>query len=163
LLFAYWKHRAERAMESQLDHNDYDESTLVSIKISARQLVYYNESVEFKRVDGVIMVGGVTYRYVKRRFFADSIELLCIPDGAEIRMLQARNELAGWIDNFHFPPSKGRPGLNLQKICSPAALHLLFRPFNPMMGCLADLTIPSPASGYNRPAERPPNGVAALS
>jgi|HubBroStandDraft_1064217.scaffolds.fasta_scaffold12707_2 hypothetical protein len=163
LLFAYWTHRAGRAMESQFDNNEYDGSTLVSIKISARQLVYYNESVEFKRVDGVIMVGGVTYRYVKRRFFADSIELLCIPDGAEMRMVQARNELAGRTNNFHFPPSNGRPGIHLQKICWPAALHLLFRPFNLLGAFLADFTVPSPASGHDGPAERPPNGHAALS
>jgi hypothetical protein len=163
LLFAYWQQRAERALETQLDKSNYDESMLVSIKMPATQLAYYNESVEFKRVDGVIELGGITYRYVKRRFFADSIELLCIPDGAEIRMVQARNELAGWINNFHFPPSNGRPGIHFQKICWPAALHLLFRPFNPLGACLADLVVPSPASGHDGPAERPPNGQGALS
>jgi hypothetical protein len=163
LLFAYWEHRAERAMESQLDNNEYDESTLVSMKISARQLVYYNESVEFKRVEGVIMVGGVTYRYVKRRFFADSIELLCIPDGAEIRMLQARIELADRINNFHFPPSNGRHGLNLQKTYAPAKLHLLLRPFGPPMECISAFTVPTPTSGHSRPAERPPDGLTVLS
>lgn len=163
LLFAYWQQRAEQTLEIQLDNSEYDQSMLVSIKISAMEPAYYNESVEFRRVDGVIEVGGVVYRFVKRRFFADSIELLCIPDGAEIRMTQARNELEGWIYNFHFPPSKSKPGLSLQKVYSPAALRLFFRPCNPLRACLADFAVPSPASGHDRPAERPPNGQAAFS
>jgi hypothetical protein len=163
LLFAYLQQRAERALETQLDNSGYDQSMLVSIKIPATQLAYYNESVEFKRVDGVIMIGGISYRYVKRRFFADSIELRCLPDGAELRMVQSRNELAGWINNFHFPPSKGRPGLRLQKTCAPAALHLLFRPFNPLTSILADFAIPPPASGHDHTAERPPNLQAVVS
>ena len=163
LLFAYWQYSGERAMEAQLDNGEYNESDLISVKISARQLVYYNESVEFKRVDGVVMVGGFTYRYVKRRFFADSIELLCLPDASEIRMVQARNDLADWINNFHFPPSKGRPGLNLQKTCSPGALHLLFRPLNPLMACPAGFNEASTPSGHERLAERPPDNGTVLS
>jgi len=163
LLFAYWQCRAERAMVAQLDNNEYDQSALVSIKISARQLVYYNESVEFKRVDGVIMVDGVTYRYVKRRFFADSIELLCLPDAAEIRMIQVRDDLADRISNFHFPPAKGRPGLNLQKTYSPAALRFLIRPLNPRVVCPAAFNEPSPPSGHERPTERPPDNGTILS
>ncbi|HUB61579.1 MAG TPA: hypothetical protein VL978_12785 [Puia sp.] len=163
LLFAYWQLRADRALATQLDNSEFDESMLVSVKIPATRLAYYNESTEFRRVDGVIMIGGISYRYVKRRFFADSIELLCIPDGMELKLVQARNELAGWINNLHFPPSKGRPGVNFQKICSPAALRFLVRPFNPLMACLADCAVLSPASGYDRPAERPPDGQALLS
>jgi hypothetical protein len=163
LLFAYWQQCAEQKLEIQLDNSEYDQSMLVSIKISAMEPAYYNESVEFQRVDGVIEVGGVVYRFVKRRFFADSIELLCIPDGAEIKMTQARNELEGWIYNFHFPPSSSKPGIHFQKICSPAALHLLFRPFNPLRACLADVAFPLPASGHEWPAERPPDPRAAIS
>ena len=163
LLFAYRQQCAGQTLEAQLDNGAYDESALVSIRISAMEPAYYNESNEFQRVDGVIEVGGVVYRFVKRRFFADSIELLCLPDGAEMRMIQARNELEGFIYGFHFPPSQSRPGIHFQKIYSPAALRLSFRPCNPLTAGLADFAAASPASGYDRPAERPPNGHAAFS
>jgi hypothetical protein len=72
--------RVNMQLESQLDRRNYDESQLISIKLPATHLAYYNNSAAFERVNGQVEIDGVPYKYVKRRIYNDSIELLCIPN-----------------------------------------------------------------------------------
>src|SRR5580765_6199633 len=66
LFSAYLENRADRQLESRLDENQYDGSQLLSIKVPAH-LSYSHPSLTFERVDGQVEVGGVLYKYVKRR------------------------------------------------------------------------------------------------
>lgn len=79
-------------LEAQLDENRYDESQLISFKVPVRYLPYYNNSTEFQRVDGQIEIGGVVYKYVKRRIYNDSLEMLCIPNPTAMQLRTAENE-----------------------------------------------------------------------
>lgn len=79
-LNTYMQHKAAVQMISVLDRQQYDESQLISIKVPASHLSYYNSSPNFERVDGQIEVNGVICQYVKRRLYNDSLELLCIPN-----------------------------------------------------------------------------------
>ncbi len=72
--------RSNLQLQSQLDLRDYDETQLISIKLPATQLAYYNNSIVYERVDGQIEINGIPYLFVKRRIYNDSIELLCIPN-----------------------------------------------------------------------------------
>jgi hypothetical protein len=72
-------------LERQLDNNEYDDSQVVSIKVPATHLAYYSSSVQYERVDGKIEVGSTHYKFVKRRLFNDTLELICIPDYKVIR------------------------------------------------------------------------------
>jgi hypothetical protein len=76
----FMQDRVNGQLESQLDRRNYDESQLISIKLPATHLAYYNNSATFERVDGQLEINGVPYQYVKRRIYNDSIELLCIPN-----------------------------------------------------------------------------------
>ena len=62
LLSAYWEQRSNSKLEARLDHNEYDESQLVSIKIPGTNLSYYNSSTTVGRVDGAVDVDGVQYK-----------------------------------------------------------------------------------------------------
>ena len=84
--------QANTALEAQLDENRYDESQLISIKIPVRYLPYYTNSSEFQRVDGQIEVGGIQYKYVKRRIYRDSLEMLCVPNHTAMQLRTAENE-----------------------------------------------------------------------
>jgi hypothetical protein len=77
LLFSSLLDKADRELETRLDENRYDESQLISIKVPVTHLSYYNTSDQFERVDGNIEFGGIQYKYVKRRIFNDSLEVLC--------------------------------------------------------------------------------------
>jgi len=100
LLSAYWQQQADNRLEARLDRNDYDASTLVSIKIPITDLSYYNSTSGYERVYGQIDVGGVRYNYVKRRIFKDSLELLCIPNLTAIQLRQTKNDFFRQVNDL---------------------------------------------------------------
>lgn len=84
--------KANTELEADLDDNRYDESQLITIKVPVRYLPYYTNSTEFQRVDGQIEIGGVQYKYVKRRIYHDSLELRCLPNHTVMNLQTAENE-----------------------------------------------------------------------
>ena len=87
-------------MEEQLDNNDYDESQLISIKVPITYLPYYNNSKTFERIDGQIEIHGTPYKYVKRRIYNDSLELLCIPNTTAMQIRTTRNEIFKFVNDL---------------------------------------------------------------
>jgi hypothetical protein len=92
LLISFREKKARVLLEAQLDDNKYDRSQLVSIKVTASHLSYYNSSQSFQRIDGQVQACGIQYKYVQRRIFNDSVEYLCIPDYAAMKLKGAGNE-----------------------------------------------------------------------
>ncbi len=86
-------------MQAELDLNHYNESDLLHIKVAA-SLPYGISSDKFERVDGNIDINGVNYTYVKRRFYQDTLELLCIPNTARAGIKNAREEFAKLANDF---------------------------------------------------------------
>ncbi len=70
----------DRTLITRLDKDQYRDSDLISIKIPAVHLSPYVNENDFERVNGQIEIQGRVFNYVKRRFFKDSLELLCIPN-----------------------------------------------------------------------------------
>jgi hypothetical protein len=100
--------RANKQLETALDNNDYDKSDLVSIKIPVSYLPYYNNSSSFERVDGRVEIQGIEYRYVKRRIFNDSLELLCIPNHAVMKMRAVKDEFLRFLNDLHSSTGTGK-------------------------------------------------------
>ena len=100
LLSNYWQDRADRRLEARLDNDNFDESQLISVKIPITSLSYYNSSTRFERVDGQIDIGGVHYKYVKRRILQDSLELLCIPNMTAMKLQTAKNEFFRQVNDL---------------------------------------------------------------
>jgi hypothetical protein len=99
LLTSYMENKADVQLEAQLDVKNYNEQDLISIKV-ATNLPYYNESKEFQRTDGSIEIDGVEYKYVKKRFYNDSLELMCIPNTSKMKINNARHEYAKLANDF---------------------------------------------------------------
>jgi hypothetical protein len=95
LVIGYWQGRTTSELEAKLDVNDYDESQLLSVKIPVTHLAYYNTSPQFERVDGSVEINGIQYKYVKRRLFNDSLELLCLPDQGTMKLRACTNDFYG--------------------------------------------------------------------
>lgn len=89
VLNGFMQYRASIQLASDLDRRQYDESQLISIKIPATHLSYYNSSTAFERVDGQIEINGVVCQYVERRIYNDSLELLCIPNHTVMKLRTA--------------------------------------------------------------------------
>lgn len=86
-------------LEAKLDADDYDESELISIK-TAFPIPYFVNSNRFERWNGEVEVDGVKYKYVKRRFFNDSIEMLCIPNYAGTAIQSAKHSYFRFVNDF---------------------------------------------------------------
>lgn len=90
LLMGYLQNQANKELETKLDNRQYDRAELVLIK-TPLQLPYYSSS-RFERVSGEIVVKGVVYKYVERRVYNDTLELLCIKDAQRTGLQQAKDE-----------------------------------------------------------------------
>ena len=115
LVSGYLQDRADRRLEASLDQAGYDESQLISIKVPLTSLSYYNSSTTFERVDGQIEVNGVLYKYVKRRIYKDSLEMLCIPNSSAMGLAAAKNAFFQQVNDLQQNTPQGKK--------SPAAPH----------------------------------------
>jgi len=100
LLTSFMEARADMQLQTRLDDNDYEESQLISLKVPITHLSYYHNSAEFETVSGKIEVEGVQYKYVKRRIFNDSLEVLCIPDAAAMKLKAAKNQFFAFVNGL---------------------------------------------------------------
>ncbi len=151
LFTMWWEQRADRLLEARLDVDDYDEASLFFIKVPVHSTAYNNGSSEFERVDGEIIIGDVAYKYVKRRFFKDSLELMCVVNSVAMDMEKARNDLSR---NSSAP--KTEHGME-QKDYSPAVLEYSFH-INIEAGpvILAGFIHSALPDGFVGATERPP-------
>jgi hypothetical protein len=110
LLTAWWQEQAEHRLEALLDADAYEYNeyvTPVFIKMPVNSLSYYNSTTDFERVDGQIMINGVPYKFVKRRLFKDSLEMICIPDLAAIRLQAADREFFRQVNDLEPASTRG--------------------------------------------------------
>lgn len=108
LLTSYMESRANHQFEAQLDDDQYDESQLISIRVPATRLSYYNNSFQYERVHGEIEIQGLRYEYCKRRILNDSIEFLCIPNQAAMKIRTAKDDFFQLMNDL----SRNGPGKN---------------------------------------------------
>ena len=100
LFTSYLESKADLQLQAQLDDNNYEESELISIKAPASSLPYYTNSKQFERVDGQVEIGGIQYKYVKRRLYNDSLELMCIPNRAAMKLQTAKDEFFKLVNDL---------------------------------------------------------------
>jgi hypothetical protein len=132
LLTAYWEDCAAARLEATLDNDQYDHDQLVLLRVSADGLPY-SSSGQFERSDGIIEIGAARYRTVRRRFYNDSIEFLCIPDGAANRLRSAKDDFFSLVNDlqksghsrFPGPSGKTNPAVNKIVWCNSGHLRLL--------------------------------------
>jgi len=97
---SYLEEKANERLEAKLDQNDYGDEQLLSLKIPVTNLSYYNNSAQFERVDGQVEINGVQYKYVKRRIYNDSVELLCIPNQTAMNLRSAKDDFFKLVNDL---------------------------------------------------------------
>ncbi len=95
-------------MELAFDENNYSDQQLISIK-QPTNLPYYQNSKTFQRVEGEIEIEGVFYKYVKCRIYNDSLELLCIPNTAKMKIQAAKADFSKLASDFQASNKKKSP------------------------------------------------------
>jgi len=170
LLTQYWQERADSRLQARLDRNEYDESQLLSVKVPIATSQSYNNtgSGNFERVDGHIDIRGVRYQYVKRRYVQDSLELLCIPNEASIKLQQVKNDFFRQANDLQ-QQTQGKktpsnPVKDWSKDYQPTAMHVAVPDaLAALMPTPKGYTCPILPSNYSPTAELPPDQAPALS
>jgi hypothetical protein len=96
----FLQNKSEAQLDFRLDNANYDESQLISIKVPATNFSYYTNSKSFERVDGKVEINGVSYKFVKRRLYNDSLELLCIPDYTTMKLQTAKDDFFKTVNDL---------------------------------------------------------------
>lgn len=134
MLFGYMEAQSSQAMNTRLDDNDFDEASLVTIKIPVSNLPYYTNSPIFERVKGQINIGGHEYQYVEKRIFNDSLEMRCIPNKQITHISNARDaffQLVNDLQHSDSKPTPAKPALSLKNIlpdCISATISFAYTP-----------------------------------
>jgi hypothetical protein len=89
--FYYAELKADMAMESRLDKDQYDTNDLISIIIPLDN-PYQLEQRNFQRIDGEINFQGKNFKYVKRKVSDGKLILLCIPDARKMVLKKGKAE-----------------------------------------------------------------------
>lgn len=89
VIATYCANRTILKLQVDLDNNQYNEADLVTFKIPTH-LTYYSNNPDFERVDGEIQLNGITYQYVSKRLYNDSVEFRCIynPEKRQIEQIK---------------------------------------------------------------------------
>jgi hypothetical protein len=109
---------ADEKFQLALDETQYDEADGLHIKIPA-SLPYGSNSEQYERVAGSIEINGITYSYVKRRFYQDTLELVCLPNLQTTQIKNARDAFAGLANDFNI-----LKGSSPKKAASPKPVKL---------------------------------------
>ena len=105
----YFESKATEDLQALLDQNNYSDADLISFKFQS-SLPYHSNSKEFETMNGNIDINGVNYQYVKKRFYNDSLEVLCIPNIVNSSIKNSQNDFAKQlIDNIASAQTKKSP------------------------------------------------------
>ena len=162
LVSSYFEEKANTRLEASLDNNSFDTSQLLSLKIPANHLAYYNSSAQFERVDGSIEISGIPYKYVAKRLYNDSVEFLCIPNQEVMKVQMARDEFFRLVNDLQHT-GQGKKSDPHPKNSKNALIvfYLDDASFNLTAFCSCDLQA-APSGpvhlipGYSYTAEQPP-------
>jgi len=113
---------ANTALENALDHNDYNERDLVTIKVSLN-LPYQTDWPDFERVDGKVEFDGRTYTYVKRKIADGQLILMCLPNEQTTRLEKAGNDFFKLANDLAGTPSGKTPANNAGFAKAPSGIY----------------------------------------
>ncbi|HEV2353180.1 MAG TPA: hypothetical protein VGR89_02970 [Puia sp.] len=102
--------REAGSLDASVENDEYDSSLLVMMRIPADALPYSNASREFQPATGFIQIGSLRYRELKKRIYNDSVEFLCLLDGAASRLRSAGNDYFSLVNDLQKRGHSSLPG-----------------------------------------------------
>ncbi len=97
----FLERRADIVLESKIDHAQYDESTLMEIKIPLNAPYLSGNSTVFQRFYGEIELKGIHYQYVKRKVVNGELVLLCIRNENKNRIRNSGVDFFKLVNDIH--------------------------------------------------------------
>lgn len=90
LLSGLMESKADVALETKIENEEYDESSLIEIRVPLNAPYISGNSTEFERFDGELELDGTHYKYVKRKVVNGELVLLCIPHKSKTELQNSR-------------------------------------------------------------------------
>jgi len=116
LVVNYLQQQSDFYLEASLDKNQYNDADLIELKIAIK-VPYQNSWPTYERYDGEIEMKGITYKYVKRKVFNDTLYLMCIPNTAKMNLETSRNDFfKNSIDLGNTTNSEKSKSLSFKKV-----------------------------------------------
>jgi len=155
VFFYFIQQNAEYRIQAKIDTIKDDDKGLSIVRVPLN-LPYQTNWAEFERIDGEVSFNGITYKYVKRKVFNDTLVLVCLPF-KEKTVIQKNsndyfkkvNDLAndtnkkppakqGKMDDYYQPTSINKSVIcqfeisriyqHYLRICAPGYLNSIFMP-----------------------------------
>jgi len=101
----------DQELEQALDENDYDTSQIIELD-SKVILPYVADMNDFERVDGEIMIDGVYYKFVERKYENGRIIYRCIPNTNKIKLHDARSTFIELMNEIQSAPENHKQTSN---------------------------------------------------
>jgi hypothetical protein len=160
LLTGFMESKADYALETRIDNDDYDESSLIEIRVPLNAPYLSDNSTEFERYDGELELDGVHYKYVKRKVVNGELVLLCLPNKSKTELQNSREEFFKLVNDLNHTQTKGKTNSSSFKsvtteykkesnMWSIPALAVTLIPYN-------NAVRPNIAPGYNSAPDQPP-------
>jgi hypothetical protein len=108
LLSGFMESKADVALEAKIDHSDYDESSLIEIRVPLNAPYLSDNTTEFQRYDGELELDGVHYKYVKRKVVNGELVLLCIPNKSKTELQNSREEFFKLVNDLNQTQNKSK-------------------------------------------------------
>ena len=105
LLMNYFETKANTHLQAKLDSNQYDESTLIKIKVPLN-MPYISDWDHFEKYEGETEINGIHYKYVKRKIENGELVLLCIPNQQKTNLQAAGQNFFKLINDLQQPGAK---------------------------------------------------------
>ena len=105
LLTNYLQSEASAQLQSKLDNNDYEESSLVELRVPLN-MPYITDWDDFETYEGETRINGVHYKYVKRKVQNGELVLLCIPNEQKTQLQNAQHDFFKMVNDLQQPSGK---------------------------------------------------------
>lgn len=100
--------KADVALETRIEKSDYDESSLIEIRVPLNAPYLSDNSTEFERYDGELELDGVHYKYVKRKVVNGELVLLCLPNKSKTELQNSREEFFKLVNDLNHSQNKSK-------------------------------------------------------
>lgn len=97
----FMEHKADLAFETRIDNSDYDETSLIEIRVPLNAPYIAGNSTGFERYDGELELDGVHYKYVKRKVENGELVLMCLPNESKTRIQNSRTDFFKLVNDLN--------------------------------------------------------------
>ena len=108
LLSGFMENKADIALETRIDQSDYDETTLIEIRVPLNAPYLSDNTTEFERYDGELELDGIHYKYVKRKVVNGELVLLCLPNKSKTEIQNSREEFFKLVNDLNHSQNKSK-------------------------------------------------------